>query len=571
MPSATTLQARRRFLILGLVLAMVVSLGFAADDAGATTTDGLAPDDHRRSRLAWTPCFEDLAADFGVFYECATMRVPLDYDTPRESIDIEMVRIPATAEPRLGSVFLNPGGPGGSGIDFALFFGPAAPFIWGPVANQYDIVGFDPRGILRSDPLLCFDTFEDALQVFGPVPFPVTRDEVAFFERGDTLLDRACARHGTKVRDHMSTANVARDLDRMRAAVGDRYLNYVGLSYGSYLGQTYANLFPHRVGAVVIDGVLDPIAWANVDADVPFSVALRSDAGAQATFEEFTRQCDAAGETYCALAPNSRARIEALLERLRKEPILLTDPETGETFPYLYSFAVADMLGALYNPFGYADAAAFVAFLESQADPATLGLERQRMQEAVGLRHDPPGEREEYPNFVEGFPAVACQDTTNPRGHKAWFRAGKEALAEFGPFGEIWTWASSPCAVWSHFDEDVYKGPFATSTAHPMLIIGNLYDPATRYEGALTADGLLARSALITVDEPGHTSLGLNVCAGATTGAYLADPSDPSWSDAEIFCESGLNWFVQAGIAAAAEDFRAMFRSQLMDDIAFRP
>lgn len=165
---------------------------------------------------------------------------------------------------------------------------------------------------------------------------------------------------------------------------------------------------------------------------------------------------------------------------------------------------------------------------------------------------------------------MACEDTTNPSGHHVWFEVGKEATAQHGIFGEIWTWASSPCAVWSSFDDDVYKGPYATSTSNPVLVIGNLYDPATRYEGAVTARGLLGNSALLTVDEPGHTSLGISGCAGFLTGVYLEDPANGGALDG-AFCPAEGNWFDIAAQSQTSPDMGDQFRTRLMDDIAFRP
>lgn len=559
---------RRDRILIVAVLTLIAALltGVAATEPAAAANN---------PSLNWNTCYRDVAADFadfGVRYECTQFNVPLDHDRPNgPTISLALVRVPATdTENRKGSVFLNPGGPGGSGVNFALFFGPFAPLLWGPVADQYDIVGFDPRGIGRSTALRCFGNLSQAFQALPPLPFPFVADEVPLFEAADMLLDDNCTQRGNKVLEHMSTANVARDLDLMREAVGDDQLNYVGLSYGSFLGQTYANLFPDRVGALVIDGVLDPIAWSNVAAEVPFSVALRSDVGAQATLEEFFTQCDAAAPGSCALAPNSANRIAALLERLRSGPILITDPGSGETFPYLYSFAVIDLLFTMYNPGGFADAAEFFAFLEAQADPAMLGLARQAMQQSVGLvnKRGFPN----YPNFVEGFPAVGCEDTTNPTGgHQVWFEAGKAATAEFGIFGEAWAWASAPCAVWSSFDDDVYKGPYATGTANPVLVIGNLYDPATRYEGAVTANGLLADSVLLTVDEPGHTSLGISGCAGFLTGLYLSDPVGYAAGVGDAFCPSEGNWFDKVAAVAGGDGAGTGFRTGLLDDIALRP
>ena len=189
-------------------------------------------------------------------------QVPLDYSRPQgATISLALTRLPATdPRRRIGSLFLNPGGPGGSGVDYVLFAGP---FLYTPeVRARFDLVGFDPRGVARSTPLRCFESAEE----WPPPPpfaFPLTREQEQQWIALDRTIDRACRERGGPIRDHMSTANVARDLDVLRDLVGDNKLSYAGVSYGSYLGVTYANLFPTRVRAVVVDGVLDPIAWST--------------------------------------------------------------------------------------------------------------------------------------------------------------------------------------------------------------------------------------------------------------------------------------------------------------------
>jgi pimeloyl-ACP methyl ester carboxylesterase len=546
------------------LLITLALLGAAALPAGA------APNE---PGLPWSECYKQLGAEFGVTYECVSVNVPLDYDRPNgATIQLAVVRLPATdPEAKIGSIFLNPGGPGGSGVDFALFFGPFADFLWGPeVRARFDIVGFDPRGVQRSTPIRCFGTLDQALAVFPPVAFPMTLQEVELFIASDALLADQCDQRGNKVSDHMSTANVARDLDLLREKVGDEMLTYVGLSYGTYLGQTYANMFPSRVRSLVIDGVLDPIAWVNQEGIVPFSTRLHSDEGAQETLDRFFELCEAAGPGNCAIAPAAAARFAALADQLLIAPVEVTDPATGQTFLFTYQDLILNVLIALYNPFGYADLASLLAALEASASATELGLLLDRLQESTGLvtKRGFPN----YPNFVESFPAVACEDSNNPTDYQVWFDEGVNADAVFGYFGRIWTWVSSPCAQWPLPDGDRYTGPFTAATANPVLVIGNLYDPATRYEGAQLANSLLPNSALLTVDMPGHTSLGINLCAGFLTGQYLLNPGFAAAIDGST-CPQEFNPFdlAAAGAAGGGLAVAADVRTQVMEEIAYRP
>jgi len=548
------------------VLTSTFGFAFIAATAGMVGTPAAA-----KSAVHWNQCYRELAVEFGVRYECTTIGVPLDHDRPNgPTIQLALVRLPATdPAARIGSIFLNPGGPGGSGVDFALFFGPFAEVVWGPeVRARFDLVGFDPRGIGRSTAIRCFGNERQSVAVFPPFPFPLTSEEEAVVAAGDALLADQCDQRGSLVADHMSTANVARDLDLLRARLGDDQLTYFGGSYGSYLGVTYANLFPERVRSVVIDGILDPIAWSNVASDVPFSTALRSDEGAQETLDRFFALCDAATPGSCALAPGSAARFDALADRLRLAPIPVTDPETGEEFLVTYQILIGVTLGALYNPFGYADFAALVAFLEASAPPATIGAALNDLTASSGLinkRGFP-----HYQNFAEGFPAVACEDSDNPRDYSAWSQAGADADEQFGYFGRIWTWASSPCAQWPLRDEDRYTGPYDASTANPVLIVGNLYDPATRYEGAQTVRSLLPNSGLVTIDLTGHTALGASVCGDTIVGQYLLDPAVANAVDGTT-CPIEFNPFELPAAGAGETELKVEVRTRLMAQIAYRP
>jgi pimeloyl-ACP methyl ester carboxylesterase len=454
--------------------------------------------------------------------------VPLDYHEPNgATIAISLIRLPAlNPQNRIGSLFFNPGGPGGSGVSFLLSLG-LSPFA-GLFRERFDLVGFDPRGIAGSTALRCFGAYQQwDPYYFSTFAFPSTPEEEREWITSDRYVDAACAQRGARIIDHMSTANVARDLDLLRQAVGDPKLNYIGYSYGSYIGLTYANLFPDNFRALVVDGVVDPIAWAtgygNEGSTLPFSTRLRSDMGAQSTLNEFFRLCDAGG-VRCPLAPNSASRFAAIGNRLKIQPIQFTfsDGYVGELN---YSVFIAITSNALYGSARvWEDFAQLLADLEGQVNLSQLGARVEPLWEMPGYITKRGFPR--YRNSLEGRPAVSCSDTDNPHTYAAWSAAGHAADAAHGYFGSLWTWvgaSSSSCAEWPGADKDRYTGPFNRYTTNPVLVVGNLFDPATRYEGAVTAANLLPNSRLLTLHAWGHTSLGRSSCANNVVARYLND------------------------------------------------
>src|SRR6267378_483829 len=560
---------RSRFWALTCVVVLVLT--------GALGAVGFAATESNAPQIAWSPCYREL--NRGAF-ECGNLSVPLVYSSRNDGqdqadrrddggaqISVAVVRLPASdRQHRIGSMFINPGGPGGSGVDFALF----APFLFSPdVLARFDVVGFDPRGIFRSTQLRCFNSPTEWDPYFTPFAFPSNAKEEQAWIASDRFLDNACATRGGAIRDHMSTANVARDLDRLRAAVGDRQLTYAGYSYGTYLGVTYANLFPNRVRALIVDGVLDPIAWATgvgrESETIPFSTRLRSDQGAQATLQEFFRLCDRGAG--CAFAPKSADRFAALGERLKEDPLVIRDPVTGQVlFEFNYSLLIANALGAMYDSSSWPSFAGFLAFLEAQAGPDDLRASLAAFHSSLGL--GPRLADPEYRNLIEGFPGVACSDSDNPNSYSAWSKQGAQADKHFGYFGRIWTWASSICAEWPGTDKDRYIGPFTRSTANPVLVIGNIFDPATRYQGAVTVSGLLPKSRLLTVHGWGHTSILLSECATAAVTAYLVNQTLPATGSV---CEQDAVPFESAPLAVQrAANANAGARAALIPDALAR-
>ena len=471
-------------------------------------------------------------------YTCGTVAVPLDHDEPDGvTIDLGLVRRSADdPSQRRGTIFVNPGGPGGSGVGLVAFSGEQ--LFGDEVREQFDIVGFDPRGVVTSTPLQCFqDPDEFSLEVAPPFPWPETSFEYVQQRLANRQLADACEADAGPIIDHMSTAQVARDMDLLRRVVGDEQLNFVGYSYGSYLGNMYANLFPERVGALVIDGILDPVDWAtgtDVDGDrVPISARLDSDVGAQDTLDEFFRLCDAAGPETCAFGPDSAERYAALLDRVDRDPLVLGVLESGEELLLDDRQLVSVTLGPLYSSQTFSFLAQQLVEIEALASTLTGATP------SPGLLAQVEQARELLEPFfgIEAFLGVICTDGVQPDSISAWQRAADDSTGVFGPLwalGDVW------CADWPGQDDDAYLGPFDAETANTVLVASTVYDPATAYSGALAVQEQLPNSSLLTVRGWGHTTIGLSACADAIVDDYLLTREVPA---VEMVCDQDFDPF----------------------------
>lgn len=467
--------------------------------------------------LNWFPC-----PGVAPGPECAIAQVPLDYDEPMGAQTyVVLARYPA-ADPanRIGSVFVNFGGPGISGVNRLLSgFGQTMAFL---LQGRFDVVSFDPRGVGYSDPLQCFETEEQRAAYLAGLPsFPYLDEQERHYFEVASGLAPICLERGQPIVSHMSTADVARDMDLLRQAVGDERMTYLGFSYGSYLGNTYANMFPDKVRALVIDGVIDPLIWT-------IGRQISSDRIAvQAVADEFNRLCDEAAAISPALCPMSgpegaAATFDSLAEALKGTPILLPDGSL-----YTYDRLIGDTVGCMYSPEAWPYCAAVVAFL-SNAVRGDMDAGRQAAAAREAMMKQLRGDDavRAYNNGFDASYGVQCADTQHRKPFAAY--AALDGWTYKGSiFGPYWWWQSTPCANWP-LAEDRYAGPWTARTSAPVLVVGNYFDPATDYAGAVASDKFLKNSRLLSYAGWGHCAFPrANACVVSHVVQYLLDGSLP--------------------------------------------
>ena len=507
----------RRLMISGMA-GVLIAAGAGVPAVASPTYDRTSSVEARRvdrvptPRLNWSPCFE--------IAECATVALPLDYDQPHgATTQLAVLRVKARDQAhRIGSLFVNPGGPGGSATQMAL----AAPrFAGDEILDRFDIVGVDPRGIGASANVRCFASTEDQAEAYEGfnVAFPWGRAEERAYVAASKRIGRACSTTGRPLTGAMSTAEVARDMDVIRRAVGDRELTYLGFSYGTALGQIYANMFPDRVRALVVDGVIDPVAWAGVPGGRTHILdeRMHSADGAYRAFAEIIKRCRAAGPQRCEFAAGGdpAAKWRTIVDRLREEPLEV------EGFTLTYADFIGGVLGILYG----ADAGDVFAeqvqeIYDLITNPADTAAEQALLRRLNAVRMAP---EDDYQNGTEAFLGVTCTDGVEPWDANWWIPAGARADRRAPYFGRAWSWVSSPCAngTWTVRDEDAYRGPFTKRTKHPVLFVGSFWDPATNYDASVSASRRQPGARLLSSNNWGHTAYGTSECADSKMESYL--------------------------------------------------
>ncbi|GAA4580049.1 alpha/beta hydrolase [Planotetraspora phitsanulokensis] len=479
---------------------------------GACSTSQEAPaKTGNDARTAPTPALQSFYsqtpdwADCGEGFECAKVKVPLDYAKPSgEQIEISAIRLPASGE-RMGSLFINPGGPGASGIEYTR----AAPFLFtDDLRARFDIVGFDPRGVGESAPVRCMSSQELDSYV-GLDGSPDTPGEIAAQEKGSKSFADACQAKSGSLLPFVGTANAARDMDVLRGVVGDTGLTYLGKSYGTYLGALYADLFPKRVRALVLDGAVDPAVSS-------FSANKVQAQGFEVALKAFTEDClRANGCPFTSrTVDGAMAEVAGLLQKADERP-LRNDLGDGRVIGEAWT--VLGIVTPLYDHQQWPRLRAALG----QAFKGN-GSDLLRMADVLVDR----GPNGVYSNQTESNMAINCVDHPYPKGTATYEKAAVDAAKAAPHFGSFVMWGSFPCSFWpvkaAGADGADSVKPLKAEGAPPILVVGTVRDPATPYEWAKGLASELSSGVLLGYDGDGHTAYRTgSACVDKAVDDYL--------------------------------------------------
>jgi len=454
--------------------------------------------------LVWKPC--------GSGMQCTTAKAPLDWADPASaSIELALIRHPATGT-KLGSLLVNPGGPGGSGYDFIrdnLDFAVSK-----TLQKNFDVVGFDPRGVNHSTAVKCYDNPADFDQfLYGILPGDIGSDEwLAAYEKANADFGAACAKFTGPLLAHVDTVSAARDLDLLRAVLGDKKLNYLGYSYGTFLGATYAGLFPEKTGRLVLDGALDP-------STSEFDVTITQAKGFESAFRAYLKAC-LAGKTgkgcpFNGTVDDAVNTTKGIFAQLQAHPIPASDGrELGDSAMF------AAVILPLYNQDNWPYLNQLFQEVEKGGtDTAFLLADSLYERNANGTYAD---------NSTEGLIAINCADYPNISDLPT-MRAQAAELAAAAPlFGPLQAYGGLNCKHWPYPATQPRKQITASGSAD-IIVIGTTNDPATPYVWAQALAKQLENGHLISYTGEGHTAYNKgDSCVDSAVDDYFVNGTVPN-------------------------------------------
>ncbi|HET7421171.1 MAG TPA: alpha/beta hydrolase [Candidatus Dormibacteraeota bacterium] len=472
----------------GLTLLLLLLSTACGGGTGLLARGRVAPVAVASNHLRWGEC--------GDGFQCTSLEVPLDYSRPRgRQISLALIRKPATGMGHhVGSVLMNPGGPGGSGIDFLR--SAASDFV--NLNTFFDLVSWDPRGVGMSAPVSCYDG--PHLDTYFALDSVLDdAQEKAAFVQAVKDFTAACAANSGDLLPFMDSESTARDMDRIREAVGDSKLTYLGFSYGTYIGQWYAHLFPKRVRALALDGVVDSTEPGD-------QFAISQVAGFQKNLDAFFAACRSEPSCTYGRSGDPAAKLPALIASIDASPVKVGSRELTR------SLALRAILASLYDE-------SFWPYL----DEALAALEKgdARLMLEFADSYDGRYPNGTYANIGNGAnQATACLDSAAPVDIAAYDQMGP-ALAKASPlFGPFTQYGGLECAFWPVKPKHADVHLTIKGTA-PILLVGATNDPATPYANAQSVTRQIPGSVLLTREGNGHTSYGASQCIQNAEDSYL--------------------------------------------------
>jgi len=459
-------------------------------NAVTTTTEPPLP----VAPISWGACGSDL--------QCGSVTVPLDYSHPDgATIQIAVERHPAeVSAQRIGSLVINPGGPGGSGIND---LGNELRVLTTGLLDDFDIVSFDPRGVQRSDPVNCGSNGAPADST-SPLPdvAPTTADTQQALLSDDRAFAAQCEQDSSSVLPYVGTVDTARDLDRIRAALGDAKLTFIGHSYGTLLGATYAQMFPTHVRAMVLDGAIDPAMSAD-------QFGLDQAKGFEGVLDDFLAWCRGSSSCSWLGSGDPTSALLALIDRSRRQRIPAGSGRSagpGEIYDAL--------LDGLYARNYWPSLAS--ALGEAAADNASAVLSM-----SDGYR------RNGSTNGSDAAEAIYCLDHPVSRDVSSYAALASTAGSQAPVFGPLLAWGLLGCAVWPVPPTRI-PAPTTAVGAPPIVVTGTTSDPATPYQWAVDLAHELSRGVLVTWQGENHVAYYYSSCVRDIDQAYLVNGSLPA-------------------------------------------
>lgn len=467
------------------------------------TTTGTSADEFYAQELDWSS--DDCPSGF----ECATARAPMNWDDPEAGeIELALIRKEAKGDP-IGSLLVNPGGPGGSGYDFVAESLDYA--VDTELKDNFDIVGFDPRGVGRSTAVTCYDDEQMDEYLYGlPKNTDVGSDEwIDEMTTSATDFGQACLDNTGPMLEFVNTVQSAKDLDLLRAVLGDDELYYLGYSYGTFLGATYAKLFPDKVGRLVLDGALDP-SVSN------FEVSKTQAVGFEDALSAFLEDC-IDNNSECAFTgsvDDARETVIDLLDSVDKSPI------TGDDGRMLGSSTLLTaIIMPLYSPnsWDYLNQM-FADVMKGNSDYAFFFADQYNGRTESGKYKD---------NQTEAFMAYNCLDYTYDDDPESMAKEAKEIEKAAPVFGKFMTYGDIGCANWP-FTDGADREEIHAEGADPIMVVGTTGDPATPYEWAESLAEQLDSGFLVTYEGEGHTAYNKgSQCVNDVVDEYLIKGTVP--------------------------------------------